>query len=284
MKHHITLLNRLLNSFWYYDEAEGLRILPFLLQMCLGQGAVVPMMDIGVEIDLEPEPREKSTSYSNFIDPEQFAYRLYSGAVGKYLGMSEGGIELRRVEADLRAFADHETQHTFIAHIDTPGGTGYGLRPLVELMRMIHEDTGKSIIGYTDSYCCSAGAWWSAGFNQFYMDPGARGGSYGVVSVLVSYHRFLKENGVDVHAFTSGKYKGAGHPFLELPEEQKKKIEGDIEKLGSEFRGEVQKLRGVKIPQEFMEGQSLSADECVEIGVCDGLVSTLDELVDMYSE
>lgn len=278
MNRHIKLLELLFSAPWYYDQTEGMRILPYVLQACMGQSDT-PGFSVALE---DTEPRPKSTQFLDVNSEEDFAYHFYSGAVGKYLGMSEGGIDLNRMDRHLRAFADHDTQHTFIAHLDTPGGAGYGLRQLGTLIEWVGNETGKTIVAYTDTLACSAGQWIAASCDHFYMDVDAKAGSVGVYSVLLSARRALEQAGIDATMFASGKHKGAGHPAFDLTEEQKTEIQRSVDNLGELFRSEMCRMRGVEIDPELLQGQSLSAEVCESAGIIDGIVSSIYDVFDIY--
>jgi ClpP class serine protease len=268
---HNRLLTDILLTPWAHDFTRGQIALGFLLDR-ITSGVVA------VEPDAE---REKSTPAASTEPASGLVYHFASGTVMKYRSMmSESGINLALLDQTVRQFAVSDA-HTLILHLDTPGGSAFGVSQSANLIRRVQEDTGKNIVGYTDTMACSAGQWIMAACGQCYMDRHAYVGSIGVYRAYQDLSGLFEQKGIKWHLVTDGKFKAAGHPGIAITEEQLARAEVEVKSLGADFRESIRLFRG-DVPAEAMEGQALSAREAMTAGLVDEVVTSLEDVVSMY--
>lgn len=198
------------------------------------------------------------------------------GVIGKHLSMlemSSGGCDLDAVNAMISEAEQDDSIETIIFDFRTPGGTVTGVPETARRIASI----SKKTIGFTDSECCSAGYWLASQCKQFYLTETAATGSIGVYSVFEDYSRALENEGVKVNAISSGKFKLAGAYFKPMTDDERKMFQAGVDKLHAQFKEAVRRNR--EVPDSAMEGQCFDGLEALEVGLADGLVESIDELL-----
>jgi protease-4 len=241
-------------------------------------GSVMPWVMANLEDGADPDEglqREKAMPETNI--PEQIGYIFASGVVGKYLGMSESGIDLR----DLQSAIENTPYTHNVLHLDTPGGTVNGVYQTAKLIEKKRAE-GKHFYAYTDTMACSAGYWIAAACDSIFMDYHASVGSIGVYSASIDQSKLYEREGIAVNVIASGKYKGAGAYNTALTDEQKDLFQKQIMALAQDFKSEMKRYRD--IPDAAMEGQSFSGVEALESNICDYIVDSLSDVFAMVDK
>ncbi len=171
------------------------------------------------------------------------------------------------------ALADREVKK-IVFDFRTPGGDVTGIP---ELGRKIAGIRGVETIAFTDVECCSGGVWLATQCNHFYTTSSAAVGSIGVWCAYADISRQLANEGVNIQAISAGKYKLLGAYWRTLSNDELTMLQADVDKIYERFQEAVLLHREVK--QEFMQGQVYDGEKAVEIGLCDGMVESIDELL-----
>lgn len=156
----------------------------------------------------------------------------------------------------------------------SPGG---GVVGTPELARKIANITSKRTIAFTDSECCSGALWLATQCQQFYATESAQVGSIGVWCAYLDISRKMANEGVSLQEFSAGRYKTMGAYWKPLKPEEKAMIQARIDQTYVQFKEAVNLRR--QIPDEHMQGQVFYGSQAVEVGLCDGLVEGIDELL-----
>jgi ClpP class serine protease len=93
----------------------------------------------------------------------------------------------------------------------------------------------------------------------------------------------LKEQGVNVEIFKSGKYKAAGFPGVALDDEVRKHLQLEVMETYNEFSGFVKKYRA-DLNFEYMQGQTLTGRRASEVGMTDGTAKNLQTLLQILGK
>lgn len=158
----------------------------------------------------------------------------------------------------------------------TPGGSVTGVP---EAARKIYGiPSSKETIAFTDSECCSAGMWLASQCQSFYATESASIGSIGVWSAYEDWSGFLEEKGVNIQEISAGRYKTMGAYWKPLTKEERQMIQTGIDKIYGQFKDAVNTRR--QVSEEFMQGQIFDGPEAVEAGLIDGLVESMQDLMD----
>lgn len=205
-----------------------------------------------------------------------FAIIPVHGIIGKHLSSIEmecGGCDLDAVNAMISEAEQDDSIETIVFDFRTPGGTVTGVPETGRRIASI----AKKTIAFTDSECCSAGYWLASQCKHFYLTETATTGSIGVYSVFEDWSRALENEGVKVNAISSGKYKLAGAYFKPMTDDERTMFQDSVDKLHTQFKEAVRRNR--EVPDSAMEGQCYDGLEAVEIGLADGLVESIDDLL-----
>lgn len=161
-----------------------------------------------------------------------------------------------------------------IFNFRTPGGAVTGIP---ELARRIY-GLSKPTIGYTDDECCSGGLWLATQCQRFYCAESAAVGSIGVWCAYIDASRQLQNEGINVQAISAGEHKLMGAYWKPLTDDEKKIIQAQVDKIYAQFKAAVNSRR--QISADKMQGQIFDGLEAVEIGLVDGIVDDLYELLE----
>lgn len=201
------------------------------------------------------------------------------GPIGKHLSamdmMSGGGCDLDNVDEAINLAKSDRDIRRLLFDFRTPGGSSVGV---LETGRKIAGIVSKETVAFTDSQCCSAGLWLASQCQQFYTTSSAKVGSIGVWCAYMDLSRQMAMDGENMQAFSAGKHKLMGAYWKPLDDEEKALIQSRVDKLFVQFKEEVQLHR--EIEAKYMEGQTFDGDEALEIGMTDGLVDSISELVE----
>ena len=228
----------------------------------------------------ESEPQDEMDEYT-FSEAGGVAIIPIAGVIGHKLGPVAkmlGGVDALDVMAAIELAADDDEVDTIILDIDSPGGTVAGVPELAETVEAVQESGTKKIYAYTDSQMASAAYWLAAGANGIFAAPSADVGSVGVYLPVMDTSAALKEQGVQVEIFKSGKYKAAGFPGVALDEEVRKHLQLEVMDTYNEFSGFVKKYRP-ELSYDSLQGQTFTGRRAAEIGMIDGEAKNLDSLL-----
>ena len=189
-----------------------------------------------------------------------------------------GAVDTLDIMAAIELAADDDEVDTIILDIDSPGGTVAGVPELAETVEAVQASGTKKIYAYTDSQMASAAYWLAAGANGIFAAPSADVGSIGVYLPVMDTSAALKEQGVQVEIFKSGKYKAAGFPGVPLNEEVRKHLQLEVMDTYNEFAGFVKKFRP-ELNYEHLQGQTFTGRRAADIGMIDGEAKNLDSLL-----
>ena len=228
----------------------------------------------------EAEPQDEMDEYT-FSEAGGVAIIPVAGVIGHKVGAVAkmlGAVDALDVMAAIELAADDDEVDTIILDIDSPGGTVAGVPELAETVEAVQASGTKKIYAYTDSQMASAAYWLAAGANGIFAAPSADVGSIGVYLPVMDTSAALKEQGVQVEIFKSGKYKAAGFPGVPLNEEVRKHLQLEVMDTYNEFAGFVKKFRP-ELNYEHLQGQTFTGRRAADIGMIDGEAKNLDSLL-----
>jgi protease-4 len=171
------------------------------------------------------------------------------------------------------ALADRAVKR-LIFNFNTPGGAVVGTP---ELGRKIAGIVSKQTIAFTDSECCSGGVWLATQCQQFCATESAAVGSIGVWCAYMDSSRQLANQGTAIQEISAGKYKTMGAYWKPLTAEERGMIQKQIDKIYGQFK-EVVNLHRV-VADEFMQGQIFDGAEAQAIGLIDGVVDGIEDVL-----
>jgi signal peptide peptidase SppA len=171
------------------------------------------------------------------------------------------------------ALADGEVTK-LIFDFNSPGGAVTGIP---ELARKIAGITSKQTVAFTDSECCSGALWLAEQCQYLYCTSSAAVGSIGVWCAILDMSRQMQNEGLNMQEISAGKYKTMGAFWKPLSAEERAMLQADVDKIYGQFQEAVNARREVNA--EVMQGQIFDGEEAVALGLADGLVEGIDELL-----
>lgn len=199
------------------------------------------------------------------------------GALTKYWSCTTvGTLDLA---LDILDYAKDENVVGFVLDIDSPGGAGNAIAPMLQAIREIR-NLGKPIIAHCD-FCASAALWIASQCDAVMMDNSlSEIGSLGAYASILDNRENLQtgEKIITVYADESDDKNKAVRDALEGKYDTLKK---ELSELVADFRSAVTSGRpNLKTDEEgVMTGAMFRADKAVAIGLADGMM-TLQECIE----
>lgn len=199
------------------------------------------------------------------------------GALTKYWSCSTvGTLDLA---LDLLDYAHDDTVVGFVLDIDSPGGAGNAIAPMLQAIKEIQK-LGKPVIAHCD-FCASAALWIASQCDAVMMDNSfSEIGSLGAYASILDNRENLQtgEKIITVYADESEDKNKAVREALEGKYET---LKAELSELVADFRTAVKSGRpNLQTEVEgVMTGAMFRAGKAVEIGLADGMM-TLQECVE----
>jgi len=256
------LLNRLRNQAWEIEPRYLESFLPSIEQ------ASELRLRVGMEDSHNRNPLLQVSGDVGIVS--------MCGAMGKrldsferYMGMTDYDDIAEAIE-DANGMDDVEK---IVLSIDSPGGTVVGNQ---ELADMVYANA-KPIYAVTDCYMASAAYKIGSQAKAVFCTPSAMVGSIGTMMIRQDQTKFLEQLGVKVKAFFKGPRKADGHPFKPMSKDEEKELEAMIDQMHSKFVQTVERAR--KVDPVVFESRVYGAEEAVTLGLADGMVNNLSEVL-----
>ncbi len=114
--------------------------------------------------------------------------------------------------------------------------------------------------------------------SKIYAAPFAILGSIGVLAQIPNFHRMLDSHGVDFEQITAGKYKRTVTMFGENTDEDREKLQQELEDVHTLFKAAVHRYRPQLDLDTIATGEHWYGSQALELGLADDL-KTSDELL-----
>ena len=165
--------------------------------------------------------------------------------------------------------------------LESPGGTvsGYGLAAS-ELSRI--KNKGIKLIVIVDKVAASGGYMMACIANQIIAAPFAIIGSVGVVSQIPNFNQLLKDKGIEYEQITSGKYKRTVTMFGKNTEEDRQKLQLELEEIHSQFKSLIKKQRPNIDIEKISTGEYWLAEKAKELKLVDDLMTSDEYLMNLH--
>ena len=165
--------------------------------------------------------------------------------------------------------------------LESPGGTvsGYGLAAS-ELSRI--KNKGIQLIVIVDKVAASGGYMMACIANQIIAAPFAVIGSIGVVSQLPNFNQLLKDKGIEYEQITSGKYKRTVTMFGKNTDEDRRKLQLELEEIHNQFKSLIKKQRPSVDIEKISTGEYWLAEKAKELKLVDDLMTSDEYLMNLH--
>jgi HK97 family phage major capsid protein len=190
-----------------------------------------------------------------------------------------GGTSVERLSAVFEAALQDPNIGTIVLHVDSPGGSVYGI---AELAAKIYTARGqKKVIAIADSLMASAAYWIGTAADEVILTPGGEVGSIGVFALHVEGSRWFEKEGITPTIIRAPQFKAEMNQFEPLTKEAQAAEQEKINEIYASFVEAVARHRGVTaeaVRGGFAQGRTALAAEALEEGMVDR-VATFDELL-----
>ncbi len=187
---------------------------------------------------------------------------------------SSCGCGLDRVSSMIDMAVADPGVNKIVFDFRSPGG---GVTGVAELGRKIAGIVSKQTIAFTDDECCSGAMWLAAQCRNFYATSSATVGSIGVWCAYWDMSKAMEKAGENLQVFQAGKFKTMGGEWKPLSKEEGEQIQRSVDKIHKQFKEAMQTRR--EVSDEHMQGQIFDGMEALEIGLIDGLVDSIEEIL-----
>lgn len=233
---------------------------------------------------VETESFARPASASTLAPGGRIAVVFASGVVGKHfsaMDMACGeGLSLDSLQDELAEAANDPQVTEIILHLDSPGGSVYGVQQTALLIQRIRA-AGTPVYAYTDTMAASAAYWLAAACDRIYVDAHADVGSVGVYSAFYDMSDAVAQQGVAVEVFKNAgaDFKAAGLPGTSLTDAQRSEIQSGVDALARDFQTAVQDMRGGVVTDEVWRAGCFRGEAALAAGLADMIVDSLQSVV-----
>ena len=243
-----------------------------MLESRLGAAKIYDDTDPAVAPSLpNDEDDEPQTSGSTVIIPVHGTLVMHP----EDIAMSECGCAMEDLNAAIDAAENDPRIERVIYDFRTPGGTVTGIPETGR--KILH--SRKDTVAFTNSECCSGGLWLAAQCGRFFATQSSRVGSCGVYCMTLDMSKALEDEGVKFNAIFAGKYKLLGASFKPLADDERKILQDGVDKIYAQFKEAMESYRMVS-DENFGNGLVFDGDEAAELGFTDGVVESMDEILE----
>lgn len=283
MKNYQHIYQKVFNEPWLIDAATYDIIRETLVAHMLGRATEAPANIVPTSAAAESSKQPSDKPF--LVGPNRTAIVPLSGIIGKRLSslaMMCGGCCVDRTRDSFLAAIGDESVDTVILWGDTPGGTVTGVP---EFSRLVYEaalNSGKQILGYTDTLCCSAGYYILSQCHEFLASPSAIVGSIGARQSFVDMTAKDAQEGVSYITIKSGPYKDTGNPHRKMEAAELAMLQEGVDQCAAEFAAAVNRVRDVDCTA--LGARVLSGDAALEANLVDSNFDTIDDLLEALSQ
>lgn len=195
--------------------------------------------------------------------------------------MTAGVMDYRRA---LRESVKDPDVAAVLLHIDSPGGSVFGLEDLSQDIQTARQS--KPVWAYAEDLCASAAYYVGCQADKFYANKTAIVGSIGTFFVVPDFSKFYEREGIVFHKFVAGEpFKAAGVMATELTADQQAELQREVESVNAHFLQAIQRGRGFSPARakELNTGAVWIGQAAADQGLIDG-IDSLDNVLAALSQ
>ena len=188
-----------------------------------------------------------------------------------------GSATIRRAIAE--AAADDAVK-ALILRVDSPGGSAIASEVIAEATKRF-KASGRPFIVSMGNVAASGGYYVSTLADTIYAEPGTITGSIGVVGGKLVTKGLWDWVGVTTHEYKRGRFADVMNTNRPFNEDERKLIEGMMNRVYAEFKGRVLEGRGGRIKgdlEPLAGGRVYTGKQALDIGLVDELGGFADAI------
>ncbi len=194
-------------------------------------------------------------------------------------------IDSEPIVKKIEALREDESVKALVVRAESPGGS---VGASQEIYRALERFKGskKPVVVSMGNVCASGCFYLAMAGDYIYANPGTITGSIGVIIQHTNLKELLEKFGIKTTSIKTGRFKDTLSPTKELTEEEKKYLQGLIEKAYEQFLGAILKHRKETDPKELREiadGRVFTGEDALKYKLVDSL-GGLQDAIDKAKE
>lgn len=186
------------------------------------------------------------------------------------------------IKAAVKQAVSDENVSKIVLDVNSYGGEAAGCFETSQYIREMADK--KPITAVVNTNCYSGGYALASAAREIIAVPSAGIGSIGVVSMHVSYEKYLESLGLKTTFIQAGDKKTLGNPYQDLTEESKDDIQKRVNVLYEGFIKLVADNRGIDVADVIKtQAACYTSKEALEIGLIDKIL-TVEQAVEFLTK
>jgi serine protease SohB len=161
--------------------------------------------------------------------------------------------------------------------LESAGGTVHGYGLAASQLKRIHDKNIKLIVA-VDKVAASGGYMMACVADKIIAAPFAIIGSIGVLAQIPNFYRLLKKHNVDFEQVTAGQYKRTLTLFGENTDEDREKVQEELEETHQLFKDFIKEYRDDVDIDKIATGEHWYGKQAIELKLVDELKTSDDYL------
>ena len=232
----------------------------------------------GTDYEAMGEPTRTADSGAPFQRAGDVAVISVGGVITQRPDLfASGGTSCAEIGRSIDAALADPDITKILLHIDSPGGSVFGLEELSNKIASARQV--KPVTAIADSMAASAAYWLGSQASEFVVTTGGMVGSIGVYMMRVDTSRADEKEGIKTTFIHAGKYKVEGHPELPMTDEEFAQTQSQVDSYYRVFVDHVARGRGVtpaRVERDFGQGRMFLASDAVRAGMADRVATAAD--------
>jgi protease-4 len=173
------------------------------------------------------------------------------------------------VEAFMDAAENEPSIDAVLIEINSPGGTPVASQRIAERFR----NSSLPVVGLVGDIGASGGYMVAAASDVLIASPMSNVGSIGVNMSYVEESQKNEEEGITYVQLTTGQYKDTGSPNRPITDDEREKLQADLDIIHEEFVNIVAKYRNMSVAavEDIADGATMPGVKALEVGLVDSL-------------
>ena len=193
------------------------------------------------------------------------------GAILPYYGLADFDLVITPevVEAFMDAAEDEPGIDAVMIEINSPGGTPVASQRIAERFR----NSSLPVVGLIGDIGASGGYMVAAASDVLIASPMSNVGSIGVNMSYLEESEKNEEEGITYVQLTAGQYKDTGSPNRPITDDEREKLQADLEIVHNEFIGIISDYRNMTVEavEAVADGATMPGSRALEVGLIDSL-------------
>jgi len=192
-----------------------------------------------------------------------------------------GDVAYSTITRAVNMLLEDEDVKSVVLNLDTGGGDAQGVQEAGQAIS--NADTQKPVYSFAN-VALSAGQWLASSARKTYASQMSQLGSIGAVAAFVGMAPRMKESGYEVFLARSAEKKAVPNRLEPLTDQGRKVLTDGVKTAGGFFVDHMLRARPALSSvsaKEWASGEVFWGQRAVELGLCDGLMGSVSDLVQL---